>query len=81
MSTDAGLDVAPILTDEDGGHDLFAHIVKKDDILPSAISGIPITAICGKTWVPTRDPKQFPICPDCKSIMEGALGPGSIPNV
>ncbi len=32
-------------------------------------------ALCGKVWVPGRDPNKFPICPDCKAIYDG-LPPG-----
>ncbi|MGO9216750.1 MAG: DUF3039 domain-containing protein, partial [Streptosporangiaceae bacterium] len=27
-----------------------------------------------KVWVPSRDPKRFPVCPDCKRIYEGLPG-------
>jgi hypothetical protein len=37
--------------------------------------GTPVTALCGKVWVPGRDPSKFPICPDCQKIYEG-LPPG-----
>ncbi len=37
----------------------------------SAVSGTPVIALCGKVWVPSRDPKRFPVCPDCKRIYEG----------
>jgi hypothetical protein len=29
-----------------------------------------VVAICGKIFVPSRDPKKFPICPICKEIAE-----------
>jgi uncharacterized C2H2 Zn-finger protein len=29
-----------------------------------------VKALCGKMWVPTRDPDRFPICPNCKDIYE-----------
>jgi hypothetical protein len=35
------------------------------------VNGTPVVALCGKVWVPSRDPKKFPICPDCKRIYEG----------
>ncbi len=55
----------------DGGdHDKFAHYVKKDKITESAITGKAVRAICGKKWVPTRKPDDFPVCPDCKRIYE-----------
>lgn len=34
------------------------------------IEGKPVTAICGHTWVPSRDPKQLPLCSRCKDIYE-----------
>jgi hypothetical protein len=32
---------------------------------------MPVTALCGKVWVPGRDPQKFPVCPTCKEIYEG----------
>ncbi len=58
----------------DGDHERFAHYVKKDKILESAMSGDPVIALCGKVWVPGRDPNKFPVCPDCKRIYEGLPG-------
>jgi hypothetical protein len=54
----------------DGDHERFAHYVEKDKIVDSAVTGTPVIALCGKVWVPNRDPKRFPICPDCKRIYE-----------
>ena len=56
---------------EDGDHERFAHYVKKEKILESAVTGKPVKALCGKKWVPSRDPEKFPICPTCKSIYDG----------
>ncbi|MBM7388706.1 DUF3039 domain-containing protein [Clavibacter phaseoli] len=58
-------------TIEPGDHERFSHYVKKDKILESAISGKPVKALCGKKWLPGRDPEKFPVCPDCKRIYEG----------
>ncbi len=60
---------------EPGDHERFAHYVQKDKIMESALSGEPVIALCGKVWVPGRDPKRFPVCPTCKEIYEG-LTPG-----
>ncbi|MGJ7440897.1 DUF3039 domain-containing protein [Aquipuribacter sp. MA13-6] len=60
---------------EPGDHERFAHYVKKDKIVSSAVTGEALTALCGKVWVPSRDPKRFPVCPTCKEIFEG-LRPG-----
>ena len=52
-------------TNDDGDHELF---VEKDKIVESAVTGTPVKALCGKVWVPGRDPSRFPICPDCEAI-------------
>lgn len=65
--------VSPVTTDG-GDHERFAHYVKKKAILPSAIEGTPLEALCGKKWVPSRDPQKFPVCPECKEIYEGLKG-------
>lgn len=63
---------------EPGDHERFSHYVKKEKILESALSGEPVTALCGKVWVPGRDPQKFPVCPQCQEIYEkfGADGDG-----
>ena len=56
---------------EPGDHERFSHYVRKEKILASAVSGTPVVALCGKVWVPGRDPKKFPACPICKEIYDG----------
>ncbi|HEX9030980.1 MAG TPA: DUF3039 domain-containing protein [Streptosporangiaceae bacterium] len=58
------------LSTGDGDHERFAHYVIKDKIMDSAVNGTPLRALCGKVWVPSRDPKRFPVCPECKEIYE-----------
>ena len=60
---------------EEGDHDRFAHDAPRDKIVEAMVTGTPIVALCGKVWVPSRDPKRFPVCPECKEIFEG-LPPG-----
>ena len=60
---------------EPGDHERFAHYVRKEKILSSALSGEPVIALCGKVWVPGRDPAKFPVCPVCKEIYEGLRSP------
>jgi hypothetical protein len=61
---------------EPGDHERFAHYVRKDKIVASAVTGRPVIALCGKVWVPTRDPSRFPVCPTCKAIYEARQGGG-----
>ncbi|MDM7832577.1 DUF3039 domain-containing protein [Cellulomonas edaphi] len=60
---------------EPGDHERFAHYVRKEKIMESAMSGKPVIALCGKVWVPGRDPNKFPVCPVCKEIYEGLREP------
>jgi hypothetical protein len=69
-------DTRPDLSHGDGDHERFAHYVKKDKIMESAVSGAPVIALCGKVWVPNRDPKKYPVCPECKEIFESMSSGG-----
>ena len=44
----------------------------KDKLTEAMVLGTPVVALCGKVWVPSRDPEQFPVCPECKEIWESA---------
>lgn len=57
--------------EEPGDHERFAHYVRKEKIMESALSGDPVIALCGKVWTPGRDPEKFPVCPTCKEIYQG----------
>ena len=59
------------------GEPIVAHIVKTDPgenaaakVLEARIFGTPLEALCGHVWVPSRDPKQLPLCQKCKDIYE-----------
>ena len=41
-----------------------------DRIAESKMTGRPVVALCGKVWVPKRDPTHYPVCPDCKRIYD-----------
>jgi hypothetical protein len=56
---------------EPGDHERYSHYVRKEKIVESAVMGTPVVALCGKTWVPGRDPDKFPVCPTCKDIYDG----------
>ena len=63
------------LTHEDGDHERFSHYVLKEKIVESAVTGKAVRALCGKKWIPNRDPEKFPICPMCKEIHAGLKKP------
>jgi hypothetical protein len=78
-------EVLPVTTDPelDGDHERMSHIVlegfrpESGDFVrtgPSVAEGIieatPVRALCGKVWVPNRDPRRYPLCPTCREIAE-----------
>ncbi len=59
------------------GEPTAAHIVKTEPgenaaakVLEARIMGTPLEALCGFVWVPSRDPKQLPLCEKCKAVYE-----------
>ena len=66
-------------TDEttETGEPTAAHIVKTKRgenaaavVLEARVMGTPVEALCGFVWVPSRDPKQLPVCEKCKSVYQ-----------
>lgn len=68
---------------EEGDHERMSHIVLEGfrpeggefvsagpSVVEGIVNGTPVRALCGKTWVPNRDPKRYPLCPTCKEIAE-----------
>jgi hypothetical protein len=62
------LDTQPELDHETGDHDRFSHYVTKEDAMKAYVDGVQVTALCGKKWIPSRDPERFPVCPVCKDL-------------
>jgi hypothetical protein len=58
---------------DEGDHDRFAHYVDRSKLTEAYVLGTPVIALCGKVWVPSRDPSRFPVCPECKRLYE--MGP------
>ncbi len=69
--------IAPveILEDEtvpvtgDGDHDRMSHVIRKNDEMKGYVMGEEVTALCGKKWVPSRDPQRYPVCPTCIEML------------
>ena len=73
MSTATDLPVGgtSTLTDErvdyqvdNGDHERFSHYAPREKITEAMVMGTPVTALCGKVWVPSRAPEKFPVCPE-----------------
>ena len=70
---------------DDGDHERFTHVVLEgfhpedenkefvalgNSVVEGMINATPVRALCGKVWVPGRDPKKYPICPSCRELAE-----------
>lgn len=89
--TDTELLTRSTTTLDEGDHDRFTHIVLEgytpkdgefvaigNSVVEGMINATPVRALCGKEWVPGRDPQKYPVCPTCKEIAV-SLG-WSLPN-
>lgn len=70
---------ADVLEDRDtrttdaGDHERLTHVVIPASAVTEAyITGAPVTALCGKNWVPSRDPNRYPVCETCKERLRSA---------
>jgi hypothetical protein len=65
----------------DGDHDRFTHIVLEgfhledagfvaaaNSVVDAMVTTTPVVALCGKAWVPGRDPNRYPLCRTCAEI-------------
>ncbi|MGC8499107.1 MAG: DUF3039 domain-containing protein [Acidimicrobiales bacterium] len=72
---------SPVL--DDGDHERFTHVVLEgyaldsgdfvsigNSVVDSMVNSTPVRALCGKVWVPGRDPARYPLCPTCVEIAE-----------
>lgn len=77
MSEQTGSLLEEVTTEqvEPGDHERYSHYVRKEKIVESAVMGTPVIALCGKVWVPNRDPQKFPVCPECQEIYDGLREP------
>jgi hypothetical protein len=57
-------------TTDDGDHERLSHYVEKEKLTEAMVMGTPVVALCGKVWVPSRDPEKYPVCPECKEVWE-----------
>lgn len=75
--------VQPTTQLDEGDHDRFKHLVLEgytpkdgefvaldNSVVAGMVNSTPVRALCGKFWVPGRDPLKYPLCPTCKEIAE-----------
>ena len=83
IQSDTELHVVTTPQIDEGDHERFTHIVLEgytpeggefvpvdNSVVGGIINSTPVKALCGKVWVPGRDPKKYPLCPTCKEIAQ-----------
>ena len=73
--------IESVPTTGDADHERFTHIVLEgytpeegdfvalgNSVVEGMINATPVTALCGKVWVPGRDPQKYPLCPTCREV-------------
>ena len=73
---DERVDVRSDVRLDDGDHERLAHIIRKSDQMRAYVLGEEVEALCGKRWVPSRDPDRYPVCPECRSALEQHVAGG-----
>jgi Protein of unknown function (DUF3039) len=81
--TSSVLERAEAPVTDDGDHERLAHIVLEgftvsedefvatgNSVVAGMVNATPVVALCGKTWVPGRDPSRYPMCATCKEIAQ-----------
>jgi hypothetical protein len=48
----------------------FAHYAESASVTEGYIMGTPVIALCGKIFVPSRNPEKLRVCPACKELAE-----------
>ena len=68
MSSTQTLD-RPTKNDSDDAEQ-FAHYAEAAKVTEAYVMGTPVVALCGKVFIPSRDPEKLPICSRCKELKE-----------
>lgn len=55
---------------DEGGDEGGSFVSTGPSVVEGIVNGTAVRALCGKVWVPGRDPKRYPVCPTCKEIAE-----------
>jgi hypothetical protein len=72
---------SPRVSVDEGDHERFTHIVLEgltpedgefvpmnNSVIDGMVNSTPVRALCGKVWVPGRDPGRYPVCPTCADL-------------
>lgn len=52
------------------GEENFAHYAEASEVTEAYVMGTPIIALCGKVFIPFRNPEKLRVCQKCKDIID-----------
>ena len=55
---------------QENNEEYLAHYADAAEVTEGYIMGTPVIALCGKIFVPTKNPEKLRVCPVCKKIAE-----------
>lgn len=55
--------------DSDNNNEL-AHYAEAASVTEGYVMGTPVQALCGKVFIPSKNPEKLKVCPTCKEIVE-----------
>ena len=58
------------LETQESDEEHFAHYAESASVTEGYVLGTPVLAICGKIFIPSRNPERLRVCPICKEIMD-----------
>jgi hypothetical protein len=70
LSTDVLEDVDTDIKSDENDEEQFAHYAESASVTEGYIMGTPVIALCGKVFIPFRNPEKLRVCPSCKEIMD-----------
>jgi hypothetical protein len=60
---------------DDEGNEKLAHYAESTSVTEAYVLGTPVQALCGKVFIPSRDPEKLRKCPICVEIMDALFYP------
>ncbi len=61
-------DIDQQTSEDDEEH--FAHYADAAKVTEGYIMGTPVIALCGKVFIPSRNPERLRVCPSCQKIKD-----------
>jgi hypothetical protein len=59
-----------VTTLDSEGSAVYAHYAEAAEVTEGYIMGTSVLALCGRVFIPSKDPEKLKICPSCKEVVE-----------